>query len=287
MGSQSGKYRFLLINAFSLAPGSDFQMRAYSGPKEAQLYNYADVASFLADVDWDLHPGAPATHGNWPVTTKREFLSVAANRLPIVEEACRSGKYNAIVLLGGGDPGYMEAREVCRNYRIPVTSSAHAQMHLAGFLGNKFSVVDIGETHNMQMYHIVVQYRMTDRCASIRNVNFPLPRPNHLNDRSIQSERDRAMQGGTSDMLEAAVKESVAAIEDDGAEVIILGCSAAFWLQPFLQKRLAEIGWDVPVLEGCRAAVEMAKTLVNLGVDASGLAFPGDQPVKWRRRKVF
>jgi hypothetical protein len=69
MGSQSGKYRFLLINAFSLAPGSDFQMRAYSGPKEAQLYNYADVASFVADVDWVLHPGGPATLGNCPVTT--------------------------------------------------------------------------------------------------------------------------------------------------------------------------------------------------------------------------
>ena len=104
-------------------------------------------------------------------------MSVGNNRLPLVREACASGKYNAIVLLGGGDPGYMESREIGRQYRIPVTTSAHAQMHIAGLLGNKFSIVDIAETHNMQMYHLVVQYRMTERCASIRNVNYPAAQP--------------------------------------------------------------------------------------------------------------
>ncbi len=287
MTNPASKYRFLLINAFSLAPGNDFQMRSFTGPKETQIYNYQDVAPFLADVDWDLHPGARATHGNWPVTTKQEFMSVGNNRLPLVREACASGKYNAIVLLGGGDPGYMESREICRQYRIPVTTSAHAQMHIAGMLGNKFSIVDIAETHNMQMYHLVLQYRMADRCASIRNVNFPLPSPNFSDDKPIQGERDRAIQSGTSDMLEAAVQESVAAIEEDGADTILLGCSAAFWMQPLLQKRLHEIGWDVPVLEGARAAIQVAKMLVDLGVDASGLAFPSERPAKWRRRKVF
>ena len=287
MTAQPAKYRFLLINAFSLAPGNDFQMRSFSGPKETQIYNYEDVKRFLADIDWDLNPGAPTTHGNYPVTTKQEFMSVGNNRLPLVRDACASGKYNAIVLLGGGDPGYMEAREIGRMHRIPVTSCAHAQMHLAGFLGNKFSIVDIAETHNMQMYHLVVQYRMTERCASIRNVNYPLPSPNFPDDRPIQAERDRAVQSGSSGMLEAAVQESIAAIEEDGADVIMLGCSAAYWLQPLLQKKLNEIGWDVPVLEGFRCAIEVAKTLVDLGVDASGLAFPGERPAKWRRKKVF
>jgi allantoin racemase len=285
--AQPSKYRFLLINAFSLAPGNDFQMRSFSGPKETQIYNYEDVKSFLAGIDWDLHSGALATHGNWPVTTKQAFMSTGNNRLPLVREACASGKYTAIVLLGGGDPGYMEAREIGREHRIPVTSGGHAQMHIAGLLGNKFSIVDIAEAHNMQMYHLVVQYRMTERCASIRNVNYPLPNPNFPNDRPIQAERDRAVQSGSSDMLEAAVTESVAAIEEDGAEVIILGCSAAFWMQPLLQKRLMEIGWDVPVLEGARCAIEVARTLVDLGVDASGLAFPSERPAKWRRKKVF
>ena len=109
----------------------------------------------------------------------------------------------------------------------------------------------------MQMYHLVVQYRMTDRCASIRNVNYPLPNPNFPNDRPIEAERDRAVQSGSSGMLDAAVQESIAAIEEDGAETIMIGCSAAYWLQPLLQKKLHEIGWDVPVLEGFRCAIPL------------------------------
>jgi Asp/Glu/hydantoin racemase len=283
----ASKYRFLLINAFQLPPGNDYQLRSFNGPKEAQIYNYEDLKPFLADIDWDLHPGALATHGNYPVATKYAFMSVGYNRLPVVREACASGKYNAVVLLGGGDPGYMEAREIGRQYRIPITTSAHSQMHIAGLLGNKFAIVDIAETHNMQMYHLVAQYRMTERCASIRNVNFPLPSPSAPDVRPIHVERDRAVQSGTSDMLEAAVTESIAALEEDGADTIVLGCSAAFWMQPLLQKRLFDEGWDVPVLEGARSAIEVAKLLVDLGHDASALAFPGEHPPKWRRRKTF
>lgn len=79
------------------------------------------------------------------------------------------------------------------------------------------------------------------------------------------------------------MEAAVAAIEQDGAEVLIFGCSAAFWLQKPLQQRLLELGWDVPVLEGYASAIAMAKLLVGLGVDASGLAFPGDPPPRIRR----
>jgi Asp/Glu/hydantoin racemase len=78
----------------------------------------------------------------------------------------------------------------------------------------------------------------------------------------------------------------VAAIEEDGAEVITFGCSAAFWLQPFLRQRLDELGWEIPVLEGYSCAITLAKALVDLGVDASGLTFPSDHPKKWRRKKI-
>jgi len=52
-----------------------------------------------------------------------------------------------------------------------------------------------------------------------------------------------------------------------------------------LQKRLHEIGWEIPVLEGYSCAISLAKAMVTLGVDASGLAFPGDRPKKWRPEK--
>ena len=287
MAEPGSKYRFQLINAFKLSPNAGFRLRAYDGPKESLVYNYQDVAPFLTDVDWDVHPGALATHGDWPVEKLEEFDIVGVNRLPLVRAACESGKYNAVVLLGGGDPGYPAAREIGRRYRIPVTSCAHAQMHIARMLGRKFSIIDISETHNMQMVNLVIQYGFRKECASIRNVNFPLPRPAYPDEPSIEVERKRAVDGERSLMLEAAFEESVAAINEDGADVIMLGCSAAFWMQPFLQRRLDEAGWEAPVLEGTRCAIELAKTLVNLGVDASGLMLPGERPTQWRRKKTF
>ena len=286
MAQHAKKFRFLLIQAFHLSGSTSYQLRPMDGTKESMLMNYADFSHLLDDVEWEVDRGATDPHGNWPVETREEFAIVGVSRLPIVKAACASGKYNAIVLLGGGDPGFIEAREIGRRYGVPVTACFSAQLHIAAMLGNKFSVIDISEAHNMHLCELVVQYRFKEKCASVRNVNFPLPRPPDFTERPIQDEKQKAQRGEKSEMLDAAVAESVAAIEEDGAEVIVLGCSGAFWMQPFLQKRLAALGWEVPVLEGYRCAIEQAKTLVNLGVDASGLMLPSDKPKKWRRKKV-
>jgi len=281
------KYRFFLVNAFSLPKDSPYLHRPVDGPKEILLMNYDNVKHLLEDVDWNLHPGAIATYGDWPVENREEFCLAAAARLPLVQKACESGKYNAIVLLGGGEPGFLESREIARKFNIPVTACAFSQMHVASMLGNRFSVIDLSELHNMYYYNLVVQHRFTERCASIRNINFPLPRPGLSEERSLRKEKAKALKGEKSEMVEAAVEEAVAAIEEDGAEVITFGCSATFWLQPFLQQRLCALGWEIPVLEGYSCAIELAKLMVDLQVDASGLTFPNDSPKKWRRKKTF
>lgn len=281
------KYRFLLIQAFHLPENSPYLHRPVSGAKEARLMNFDNVKHLLADVEWELHHGPLATYGDWPVETREEFALVAAGRLPIVRAACESGKYNGIVLLGGGEPGYPEAREIARPFGIPVTACAFSQMHVASLLGNKFSVIDLAENHNMYYYDLVVRHHFAARCASIRNINYPLPRPPHGADSAVHLAKNRVMRGETSEIMEATVREAVAAIEEDGAEVLTFGCSATFWMQPFLQKRLADMGWEVPVLEGYSCAITLAKAMVDLGVDASGLMFPGPHTKKWRRRKIF
>ena len=87
--------------------------------------------------------------------------------------------------------------------------------------------------------------------------------------------------------MESALREAVSAIEDDAADVITFGCSALFWLQPILQKRLEALGWEVPVLEGYSCAITVAKAMVDLGVSASGLVYPSAHPKKIRRKKLF
>lgn len=286
MSEAAKKYRFILIQAFQLPESSPYRHRPTEGPKEKGLQNHDQVAPFLADVEWDLHPGALTTYGDWQVENREEFACAAAARLPIVREACKSGKYNGIVLLGGGEPGFQESREIARPFGIPVTACAHSQMHVATMLGNKFSIIDMAENHSSYYQTLVVQHRFDQRCASIRNLQLPHPRPGY-SDLHLAEQKQKALRGETSEMLEAAVVEAVAAIEEDGAEVITFGCSATFWMQPYLERRLHELGWEVPVLEGYRCALGLAKMMVDLGLTASGLTFPGDRPQKWRRKKVF
>ena len=285
-----GKSRFLFIQPFQLPRASRYADPYHSDvlTKEQRLrMEYLNIRHLLEDVEWDFHGGPVAPYGDWAVETREEFCLVAAARLPIVREACASGKYNAIVLLGGGEPGFMESREIARGFGIPVTSCAFSQMHVASMLGNKFSVIDFTETHNMYYRELVIRHGFAQRCASIRNINFYHSRPGHESKSSIADERDRALRGERSEAVERAVEEAVTAIQEDGAEVITFGCSDAFWLQGFLQRRLADLGWEVPVLEGYSAAIVLAKLFVDLGVDASGLAFPSDRPRQWRRKKVL
>ena len=117
-------------------------------------------------------------------------------------------------------------------------------------------------------------------------MHFHLPRPENGDLPAIAGEGDKAARGEASAMLEAGVRAVEAAIEEDSAEAIIIGCSAAYWLQPHLQRRLSASGWQIPILEGYRCAILQAKLLVDLGVGASGLAFPQPRPARWRRRKV-
>jgi allantoin racemase len=290
MAEGKKKYRFLFIQPFQLPAGSRFADKYHTpgmSKEQRMRMNYIHIGPLLEDVDWDFHGGPVAPYGDWAVETREEFAYVAAARLPIVREACESGKYNAIVLLGGGEPGFVESREIARPYGIPVTACAFSQMHIASTLGNKFSVIDFTETHNMFYYDLVVRHRFTERCASIRNINFYHARPGHEEEVTIADEREKALRGEPSEAVERAVKEAVAAIEEDGAEVITFGCSDVFWLQSFLQKRLNDLGWEIPVLEGYRCAILLAKMFVDLGVGSSGLTFPTDRPRQWRRKKVF
>ena len=293
MSAKDKKYRFLLIPPFRI-PESAIPKKVRETEADMPTTNYPPlkwnwqkVKPLLEDVDWELHEGALAPHGDWPVENREEMCLVAAARLPIVRKACESGKYNGIILFGGGEPGFLESREISRKYNVVVMSNAFSQMHMASMLGNKFSVIDLAESHNMHYYNLVVQHHFADRCASIRNINYPLIRPGRTGDRIIWKEREKAAKGEKSQAVEDAVKEAVAAIEEDGAEVIICGCSGTFWLQPYLQERLNEMGWEIPVLEGFSCAITLAKTFVDLGVNVSGLSFPGDFPKQWRRKKVF
>jgi allantoin racemase len=260
----SPDYCFNLIAAFCppTAPG------ATPPPfrRETVLNNFENVSHLLADVDWEAHGGLPPPYGGWPPGTADELAQVGRNRAPLVLEACRSGRFNAVVLLGGGDPGYLEARRIGADFGVPVTSCAHAQMTVAGQLGRRFSFLCLSEFQCRQTADLVADYGMSDRCAPIRNLGFLLEAPSDSSANAMAAERRAAAIGGQSRLLDLAVGHAKAAVEEDGAETILISYSQTFWLQPHLSRLLAASGHKVPVLEGNGCAIAQAKLMVGLGV---------------------
>jgi len=140
-------------------------------------------------------------------------------------------------------------------------------------LGNKFSVVDFTETHNMFYYDLWSATVSPIAAPRSETSTTTTPDPAMRTKRPSRQEREKALRGEPSEALERAVREAVAAIEEDGAEVITFGCSDVFWMQSFLQKRLNEMGWEIPVLEGYSCAIVLAKLFVDLGWMPAGLLF--------------
>jgi len=97
MACEAKKFRFLFIPAFRLPGHSRFSHVRTDLPKEQRLMNFEEIKHLLDDVEWDLHEGALASYGDWAVENREEFCLAAAARLPLVREACETGKYNAII----------------------------------------------------------------------------------------------------------------------------------------------------------------------------------------------
>ena len=280
--TNTSKYKFILIPPFHLPDEDQFTVPGYSVPqdksKEERLLNNDFVLRHLDDVDWELHPGAKPPYGNWSVETREEFAHAATARMGCVREACESGKYNAAILLGGGEPGFLESREIGREYGVVVTANAFSQMYLATMLGDSFSIIDIEGVHNVYYRDLVRTHQLQDRCKSIRTIGYSLPRPGDTDPDTLTKQCEAVARGEQNIVVERAIEQAEAAIIEDGAEVITLGCSMTFFLKPHIEKGLNELGWDVPVLEGYTSSIELAKLMVNLGVNASGITYMGARP---------
>ena len=286
----ASKYKLFIIQPFELDKDPRYIDRYHSNelPKEQRMRCdlIPGVKELLQDVDWDFHGGPHPPYCNLVPGNGEELNYLGALRTKIVRDACETGKYNGIVLLGGAEPGFAESREVGREFNIPVTSCAHSQMHIATMIGAKFTVIDFPESSCRLYYELVILHRMTHRCASIRNLDIHHAKPGQEGI-IINNERDKAIRGEPSEAIERAVRESIGAITEDGAEVIILACSDSYWIKPFLRKQLFERGWDIPVLDGYTCAIGLCRFYIDMGLNASNLMFPSKNPKAARTKIVF
>jgi allantoin racemase len=166
---------------------------------------------------------------------------------------------DAVIIDCMGDPGVSAARELVS---IPVIGPAEASMHLAAMLGHRFSVLAVLDARIPMMEEQVAFCGLTEKLASVRAFNIPVL--------DIEKDLEHTVQ--------IVIQVSVQAVCQDGAAVIVPGCTGLAGLALRIQAGLAQAGCEVPVLDPPSVAMKMAEILVGSGLSHSPLTYARPNP---------
>jgi len=153
--------------------------------------------------------------------------------------------FDAVVIAGFGEPGRDGLQELIEQ---PVVDICQASAHVAMLIGLQYSVVT---TLQRSVPPIIERLRadgLFERCASVR--------ANGMSTLEVDRDPERAIR--------TIVDEARKAVEEDHAEVIVLGCGGMAGLEEAITNEL-----HVPVIDGVGAAVKLAEALVGLGLTTS------------------
>lgn len=181
--------------------------------------------------------GAPSVEGNF-----ESYLAAVAvmDRVTAVPEPV-----DAVVLAGFGEHGKEGLAEL---FDVPVVDITEAAAHTACLLGRRFSVVTSLSRTVGQIEDRLQLTGLSSRCASVRATGMPV----------LDLEEDLERTGAR------IAEEAERAVEDDGAEVVCLGCAGMSGLAEQVREKVG-----VPVVDGVPAAVGLAETLVGQGLGTS------------------
>lgn len=189
-----------------------------------------------------------------PASIEGHYDEVMA-ALGVVDEVRKGERegFDGYVVACFGDPGLMAAREVAGG---PVVGIAEAAMHVSTLVATGFTVVSTLSRGRVILEHLVHAYGMERHCRGVRATDLAV----------------LALEKPESDARRIIAEECRRAIEEDGADSILLGCAGMADLAAALS---AELG--IPVIDGVGAAVKLVEATVGLGLrtsKAGGLAAP-------------
>jgi len=178
------------------------------------------------------------TPGTSPfIATYEDHALAAPGMITLLRE--NQDAFDAFVIACHGDPNIDLMKEITTK---PVVGIAEASMKMATMLGHSFSVIAPVERTVPNKKALIDKYGLARDMASVRPA-------------SIEKEPDEAGR------LIAAGRR---AVEDDMAEVLVLGCAGFAGLDKRMERELG-----VPVLDGVICALIIASGLVKYGVSIS------------------
>jgi len=180
-------------------------------------------------------------HG--PVTLESSYdeAYAIAPTIDLVKQANKEG-YDAIILACFCEVGVEAAKEISS---VPVFGLEETTLSLALVLGDKFGIMTEKWPRVAMKKRHVRRYGLLDRMASIR--------PLELSVAELGADPEGTKARGM------AVGRQM--VEEDGAEVIIMGCAAMAGYSDDLEREL-----HVPVLDPLKVTVKMVEAIVDAGL---------------------
>ncbi len=182
------------------------------------------------------HEGPASIQGYLDIANSFSGLHAAVHRHPGAD---------AVVVACFDDTGVDALRCVTE---VPVLGIGEAAFHVAAMTATRFSVVTTlarsvpGIEDNLQRYGLAA------RCRRVRASNVPV----------------LALENGDPACTDRIRAEIRAAIDEDGAETIVLGCAGMADLMAMLSDEFA-----IPVIDGVAAGAALAGALVRMQAKTS------------------
>jgi len=172
-------------------------------------------------------PGAPKF-----IETQEDEVMAAPGMIKLVKD--NDDIYDAFIIACHCDPNLDVIKEITDK---PVIGSGEASMRIASLLGHRFSIIQTTKESVPLKEELVRKYQLQDSLASVRAPQNMSP------ERSDEQKFTAAAR---------------AAIAEDRADVIVLGCAGLTGLDKRMQKELS-----VPVLDGVTCALILATALIK------------------------
>ena len=160
--------------------------------------------------------------------------------------------YDAVCINSMSDSGLAALRS---RLSIPVVGPGQSCLLTACMLGEKFSVLTMWDQWRPLYKKAIQEQGLMHRVASVRSID-------------VRPDAQELLAGKEEIVFAKLEAEGLAAIEHDGADVIILGSTTMHQSHAYLAQKL-----PVPVLNPGLVALKLCEMLLDLGLSHSGRAY--------------